>query len=51
MARAFLEENAGLLDVQEDLTESLELSHIEKDKQGYSHVYFAQSLNGVPVFE
>ena len=51
IARAFLEDNAGLLDVQEDLTESLEVSHIEKDKQGYSHVYFAQSLNSIPVFE
>ncbi len=51
IARAFLEDNSGLLDVQEDLIESLQVSHIEKDKQGYSHVYFAQSLNGIPVFE
>jgi len=51
IAKAFLEDNAGLLDVQEDLNESLEVSHIEKDKQGFSHVYLAQSLNGIPVFE
>ena len=51
IARAFLEDNSGLLDVQEDLTESLEVSHIEKDKQGFSHVYLAQSLYGIPVFE
>ena len=51
IARAFLEDNAGLLDLQDDLTESLEVSHIEKDKQGFSHVYFAQTLNGIPVFE
>ena len=51
IARAFLEDNAGLLDMEEGLTESLEVSQIEKDKQGFSHVYFAQSLNGIPVFE
>lgn len=51
IARAFLEDNAGLLDMQEGLIESLEVSEIEKDKQGFSHVYFAQFLNGIPVFE
>ena len=51
IARAFLEDNAGLLDIQEGLNESLEVSIIERDKQGFSHVYFAQSLDGIPVFE
>ena len=51
IARTFLEDNAGLLDLQEGLNESLEVLHIEKDKQGFNHVYFAQSLNGIPVFE
>jgi bacillolysin len=51
IARAFLEDNIGLLDVQEDLIESLEVSQIEKDKQGFSHIYFAQTLNGIPVYE
>ncbi len=51
IAKAFLQDNSELLDIQENLTESLEVSHIEKDKQGFSHVYFAQSLSGIPVFE
>lgn len=51
IARTFLKDNSGLLDLQEGLNESLEVSHIEKDKQGFSHIYFAQSLNGIPVFE
>lgn len=51
VARAFLEDNTGLLDLQEDLNETLEVSQVEKDKQGFSHVYFAQSLNGIPVLE
>jgi len=51
IARSFIKNIAGLLDVQEDLTESLEILGIEKDKQGFSHVYFAQSLNNIPVFE
>lgn len=51
IARAFLVDNAGLLDLQEGLTELLEVSQIEKDQQGFHHVYFAQSLNGIPVFE
>lgn len=51
IATGFLKDNAGLLDLQKDLRESLELSHIEKDKQGFSHAYFAQSLNGIPVLE
>ena len=51
IAKAFLKGNSGLLDLQEDLNESLEVSHVEKDKQGFSHIYFAQSLNGIPVFE
>ncbi len=51
IAKAFLKGNSGLLDLQEGLNESLEISHIEKDKQGFSHIYFAQSLNGIPVFE
>jgi len=51
IARAFLKNNSALLDMQEGLKESLEISHIEKDKQGFSHIYFAQSLNGILVFE
>ena len=51
IARTFLQDNSGLLDVQEDLIESLEVSHIDKDKHGFSHIYFAQSLKGIPVFE
>ena len=51
IARTFLKDNAGLLDLQEGLNESLEVLHIEKDKQGFNHVYFAQSLKGIPVFE
>lgn len=51
IATSFLKDNNGLLDLQNDLSESLELSHIEKDKQGFSHVYFAQSLNNIPVLE
>ena len=51
IAKAFLDDNAGLLDLQEDLVESLEISQVENDKQGFSHVYFAQSLNDIPVFE
>ena len=51
IARSFIKSISGLLDVQEDLTESLEILDIEKDKQGFSHVYFAQSLNNIPVFE
>lgn len=51
IATKFLQDNAGLLDVQQGLTESLQISHIEKDRQGFSHIYFAQSLNGIPVFE
>jgi len=51
IARTFLKNNTGLLDLQDNLTESLAVSDIEKDKQGFSHVYLAQSLNGIPVFE
>lgn len=51
IARGFLDEYAGLLDLQDGLDESLEVSHIETDRQGFSHVYFAQSINGIPVFE
>lgn len=51
IASAFLKENSGLLDLQDGLNESLEISRIEKDKQGFRHVYFAQSLNNIPVFE
>ena len=50
IARAFLEENTGLLDVQEGLIESMKVSNIKKDKQGFSHVYFTQSLNDTPIF-
>jgi len=35
IARTFLKDNAGLLDLQEGLNESLEVLHIEKDKQGF----------------
>lgn len=51
IATVFLKDYAGLLDLHKDLSESLELSHTEKDKQGFSHVYFAQTLNGIPVLE
>ncbi|MDQ6966612.1 MAG: hypothetical protein Q9M23_06790, partial [Mariprofundaceae bacterium] len=51
IARAFLAENAGLLDLQQGLRESLDVSHIETDRQGFSPIYFAQSLNNIPVFE
>ena len=51
IARDFLQDISGLLDVQDNLTESLDISYIEKDNQDFSHVYFAQSLNGIPVFE
>ena len=51
IARDFLKENEGLLDLQQGLVESLSISQVEKDRQGFSHVYFAQSLNGIPVFE
>jgi len=51
IARAFLEDNAGLLDLQPGLHETLAVSHIETDRQGFTHLSFAQSLNGIPVFE
>lgn len=51
IALNFIKSNPGLLDAEENLNDSLELSHIEKDKQGFSHVYFSQSLNGIPVYE
>lgn len=51
IARAFLEDCAGLLDLQQGLTESLAVSQIETDRQGFTHISFAQSLNGIPVFE
>jgi len=51
IARAFLKANAGLLDLQQGLTESLAVSQIEADRQGFTHISFAQSLNAIPVFE
>ena len=51
IARAFLEDNPGLLDLQQGLNETLEVAHIESDKQGFSHVSLSQTLNGIPVFE
>lgn len=51
IATIFLKDNAGLLDLQKDLSGSLEHLHTEKHKQWFSYAYFAQSLNGIPVFE
>ncbi len=51
IARAFLEANAGLLDLQSGLHETLDVSQIETDAQGFTHISFAQSLNGIAVFE
>jgi Zn-dependent metalloprotease/subtilisin-like proprotein convertase family protein len=51
IARKFLDENRDLLDMQEGLEERLKLSYKETDKQGFHHLYFYQTLNGLPVFE
>lgn len=51
IARRFLEDTRGLLDMQRDLDEQLEVSTQETDNQGFHHVSFHQILNGLPVFE
>jgi Zn-dependent metalloprotease/subtilisin-like proprotein convertase family protein len=51
IAQTFLQDNAGLLDLQSGLKETLALVDVETDQQGFSHVSLAQSLNGIPVFE
>lgn len=51
IARRFLEKNSGLLDLEEKIKETLVISGIEIDNQGFSHVFFSQSLNNIPVFE
>ena len=51
IAQAFLRDNAGLLDLQAGLAETLELVNVETDQQAFSHLSLAQSLNGIPVFE
>lgn len=51
IARNFLEDTKGLLDMQEGLEEQLDLIHKETDKHGFHHVHFHQTLNGLSVFE
>ncbi len=51
IARTFLRKNRELLDLQDGLRQSLKVEQVDTDRQGHSHVYFSQSLNGVPVYE
>jgi bacillolysin len=51
IATNFLEENRGLLKMQEGLPERLEISVSETDFSGFHHVIFLQYLYGTPVFE
>lgn len=51
IARRFLAETRGLLDMPNDLDEQLEISTQETDNMGFHHVSFHQILNGLPVFE
>lgn len=51
IARRFLAETRGLLDMQRELDEKLEVSTLETDNKGFHHVSFYQILNGLPVFE
>ena len=51
IARKFIDDNPGLLDLQSGLNETLEVIDIDTDVQGFHHVYLAQSLNGIPVYE
>lgn len=49
IARRFLSETRGLLDMQRELDEQLEFSGMETDNKGFHHVSFYQILNGLPV--
>ncbi|MFY1112655.1 MAG: M4 family metallopeptidase [Methanosarcinaceae archaeon] len=51
IARRFLAETRGLLDMRRELDEQLEFSALETDNKGFHHVSFYQILNGLPVFE
>ncbi len=51
IARKFLKEYSGLLDIQPELKESLELFTAETDFSGFHHVIFLQHINSIPVFE
>ncbi|MHC1754042.1 MAG: M4 family metallopeptidase [Methanosarcina sp.] len=51
IARRFLAETRGLLDMPGELDEQLEVSALETDNKGFHHVSFYQILNGLPVFE
>lgn len=51
IAKKFLEDFRGLLDMQPELDENLELFTVETDFSGSHHVIFLQHIKGIPVFE
>jgi Zn-dependent metalloprotease/subtilisin-like proprotein convertase family protein len=51
IARHFLGRMASLVALPENVEERLDLANITSDSQGYRHVIFQQTLNGIPVFE
>ena len=51
IARAFISDNRELFDLAADVPERLEVSSIEHDRQGHSHVCLAQFIRDMPVHE
>lgn len=51
IARAFISGNRELFDLAAGVPEQLEVSSIERDRQGHAHVCLAQFIRDVPVHE
>jgi Zn-dependent metalloprotease/subtilisin-like proprotein convertase family protein len=51
IARTFIADNRELFALAADVPERLEVSSIERDRQGHSHVCLAQYIRDVPVHE
>lgn len=51
IATNFLKENHDLLELDENLTQKLEVELVDTDKWGFSHVFFQQFLNEIKVYQ
>lgn len=51
IAKEFLEETKDLMNLEDNQNQQLNLISAKKDKWGYSHVFFQQIINDIPVYQ